>query len=64
MVEDKKQWEEVSERITHKINRADLKIMYTLHAKYFNHKYNEPCTCNKVMLRKWIGDLTNYFKNK
>jgi len=51
-------WSEVEQRITHKISRQDFKIVCELHAKYFNHKYNEICTCNKKLLRKWIEELS------
>lgn len=57
MVEDKIIWQGVNHRITNKISNEDYKLMCRLHAKYFNHKYNEPCTCNKKILRKWILDL-------
>ena len=43
----------------HKITNADYKILCQLHAKYFNHKYKEPCTCNKENLRNWIKDVDN-----
>lgn len=57
MVDDKKLWSEVKSRISSKITNADYKTMCNLHAKYFNHKYSEPCTCNKQILRQWIRQL-------
>tara|TARA_B100000768_G_C11240577_1_gene359328 strand:+ start:45 stop:233 length:189 start_codon:yes stop_codon:yes gene_type:complete len=57
MVDDSKLWREVKERITHKITNADFKIMCKLHSKHFNHKYYEPCTCNKGTLRQWLTQL-------
>jgi hypothetical protein len=59
---DKKVWKEVLKRITNKITRADLKVMFELHSKHFKHKYQEPCTCNKEKLRLWISELNTYFK--
>jgi len=45
----------------------DLKIVYTLHAKYFEHNYIEPCGCGgaKKMdtINKWIGDLQKVYEN-
>ena len=45
----------------------DLKTVYTLHAKYFEHAYNEPCGCGgaKKMdtINKWIGDLEKIYNN-
>ena len=57
MVEDKLIWNGVKERITSKMSNQDFKIMCKLHAKYFNHKYSEFCTCNKKRLRQWIFQL-------
>jgi len=59
MVEDKLIWNGVKERITSKISNEDFKTMCRLHSKYFNHKYQEICTCNKNRLRQWIQDLTD-----
>ena len=52
-------WLEVKSRIVNKITNQDYKILCQLHAKYFNHKYKEPCTCNKENLRNWIKDVDN-----
>lgn len=57
MVEDKIIWQGVKQRITSKMSNEDFKIMCRLHSKYFNHKYSEPCTCNKNRLRQWIKEL-------
>jgi len=54
---DLRTWQEVYARITHKITNEDFKIMCKLHSKYFNHKYSEPCTCNKRILRQWLTQL-------
>ena len=59
MVEDIKLWAEVSARSKTKLIHSDFKIMCQLHAKYFNHRLKEPCTCNKALLRLWISEL-NY----
>ena len=56
---DKQTWLEVKSRIVNKITNADYKILCQLHAKYFNHKYKEPCTCNKENLRNWIKGVDN-----
>lgn len=50
-------WRAVKERLTSTMLRADFKIMCELHAKHFNHKYNEPCTCSKKIIRQWIFQL-------
>lgn len=57
MIEDKVIWAGVKQRTTSRMANEDYKIMCKLHSKYFNHKYHEPCTCNKSNIRKWIRDL-------
>ena len=57
MVEDKIIWNGVKQRTTSKMSNEDFKIMCKLHSNYFNHKYSEPCTCNKRRLRQWIEEL-------
>jgi len=59
MVEDKIIWNGVKQRMTSVMSNEDFKIMCKLHSKYFNHKYNEPCTCNKRRLRQWIEQLNH-----
>lgn len=45
----------------------DLKIVYRLHAKYFEHKYTEPCGCGGTRkmdtINMWIGDLEKIYDN-
>ena len=62
MKEDIKEWREARKRISTRITNADFKIMCRLHSEHFNHKYKEPCTCNKSTLRSWITDLDNKLK--
>ena len=49
MVEDKIIWQGVKQRTTSTMSNEDFKIMCNLHSRHFNHKYSEPCTCNKKM---------------
>ena len=57
MVNDIRTWEEVRARITGKVSYPDFQILCQLHSKYFNHRYKEPCRCNKQNLRNWIADV-------
>ena len=59
MVEDKIIWGGIKYRTTTRMTNEDFKLMCTLHSKYFNHRYHEPCTCNKSNIRKWIEQLDN-----
>ncbi len=59
MVEDRLVWNGVKQRISSKMTREDFRTMCRLHAKYFNHKYSELCTCNKKRIRQWIEQLND-----
>jgi len=40
---------------------------YTLicqhHAKYYNHKFHKPCTCNPRKIKSWIKELNTIWDN-
>ena len=56
--EDKKRWVEFTNRKKqNEINRDQIELICELHAKYYKHKYNEPCTCNGSIYKKWIAEL-------
>ena len=59
MVEqDIERWLEFTNRPKqHELNRQQIKLVAELHAKYYNHKYDEHCTCNGSIYRRWITDL-------
>ena len=61
MERDKELWLDVLSRITTRMTRADFKTMCEIHARVFNHKYKEFCTCNKKKIRMWIEDLNLHF---
>jgi len=56
--EDKERWLEFTNRPKqHELNKSQIELVAELHAKYYNHKYDEPCTCNGSIYRRWIADL-------
>jgi hypothetical protein len=56
---DVRTWEETRVRVITKITHTDYQTLCKLHSKYFNHRYKEPCKCNKQNIRNWIKDLDN-----
>jgi hypothetical protein len=52
-------WLELEKRITHTISREDFNTVCKLHAEEFKHKYYKFCTCNKKLLRQWLGELND-----
>jgi len=59
MVEqDKVRWLEfVNRPRQNELNKSQIELVAALHAKYYKHKYNEPCTCNGNIYKMWIADL-------
>jgi len=64
MKEDIKLWKQTRLRITTKMSNDDFKLMCLLHSRHYSHKYSEPCTCNKRILRLWIEQLDNKLKDE
>lgn len=54
---DKKNWEQFKKEVTTKLTQPQYKLLCELHAKYFNHKYYEPCSCRPNDLKMWIADI-------
>lgn len=61
-------WLEFRESGTETITVAEQKLIATLHAKYFNHKYKLPCSCKPSKARKqfqiWIDDINKLFETQ
>ena len=56
--EDLVRWLELVNRPKqHELNRSEIELVAELHAKYYNHKYEVPCSCNGSIYRRWIKDL-------
>lgn len=47
------------------LDETHYKLLCTIHAEWFNHKYIEPCTCSPKRIKGWIDDVNRYYeKNK
>ena len=56
--EDLERWLEFTNRPRqNELNKSQIELVAELHAKYYKHKYKEPCTCNGSIYRRWIQDL-------
>lgn len=60
---DKIEWEKFRGNPKSTISKDEYKLVCELHAKYFNHKYKEPCTCNPKTIKQWIGQLNNLYEH-
>lgn len=45
------------------LSDAEYKTICELHARYYNHKYHRPCTCNPSKIKSWIKDLNIIWDN-
>ncbi len=63
--QDSKEWQEFKEnaypfdKIANKpklVNKY-VDLINRLHAKYYKHKLNKPCTCNGSVYRKRVAEL-------
>lgn len=59
--EDYDYWTEFRSGIKNRINNAELKRISKIHSIYFNHKYNEPCTCNPKAIQAYINDINKLY---
>ena len=40
-----------------------FELICQLHAKYYSHKYQKPCTCNPKKIKLWIKQLNIIWNN-
>ena len=66
MVEkDKKEWKKfLNRKKQSELNRQQIKLVASLHSKLFSHKYEEPCTCNGKVYKRWIEDINKIYELK
>jgi len=58
---DKRDWEKFRSKNTDRVSKVEVELISELHAKYYNHKYNVPCSCSPKTLQKWIDDLNKVY---
>lgn len=39
------------------ITPQEFQLVCDLHAKYYEHNFYKPCTCNPKTINRWIKDL-------
>jgi len=63
--EDRILWKAFLERERqHEIDRKEIELIARLHAELYRHKYEEPCTCNGSIYRKWIGEINKIYEDQ
>lgn len=59
--EDRKIWKAFKANQSITISKGDVKVIETLHAKYFNHRPQKLCSCNPKQAQRWIDELNNIY---
>ncbi len=60
---DKDWWVEFRNRPSSRISRKEADKVSELHAKYFNHRKVELCSCNPKQAQKYINDLNKLYES-
>lgn len=58
---DKEAWIDFKATVTSKLNQKQFKLLCDLHAKYYKHRYYEPCSCRPKEIRMWIADIDRLY---
>ena len=58
---DRIDWEKFRAELSNKINKEQFKMICELHAKYYNHRFYKPCTCNPNTIKLWIKQLNDVY---
>ena len=60
--EDRDAWVSFKAVVTTKVPQEQYKLLCTLHARYYNHKYHEPCSCRPKEIVMWIKDIDRIYE--
>lgn len=59
--QEKQAWIDFKSKVTTKLNQKQFKLLCELHAKFYKHKYYEPCSCRPKEIRMWIADIDRLY---
>jgi|TARA_R110000803_G_scaffold129770_1_gene196991 hypothetical protein len=59
--EDRDAWVGFKAVVTTKVPQEQYKLLCTLHARYYNHRYHEPCSCRPKEIIMWIKDIDRIY---
>jgi len=60
-IDDQELWIDFKANVTTKLSKEQYRLLCTLHSRYYNHKYYEPCSCKPKTLVMWIKDIDNIY---
>jgi len=59
---DRLDWYNFTNNLSNKITQQQFELICRLHAKYYNHRYYKPCTCNPKTIKTWIAQLNDIYE--
>lgn len=59
--EDKKLWTKFRQSTSNVVSKDEYIMICEMHAKYMDHEFYKPCTCNSKKLQRWINDLNELY---
>lgn len=59
---DRLDWYQFTNTLSNKITQKQFELICKLHAKYYNHRYYKPCTCNPKTIKTWIAQLNDIYE--
>lgn len=59
---DRLDWYNFTNSLSNKITQQQFELICQLHAKYYNHRYYKPCTCNPKTIKTWIAQLNDIYE--
>tara|TARA_R110000796_G_scaffold111660_4_gene223207 strand:- start:1909 stop:2124 length:216 start_codon:yes stop_codon:yes gene_type:complete len=60
---DYKLWKKFRVHKSDTISRVEYRLVCILHSQYYEHNYQEPCTCDPKKINRWIKDLNIIWDN-
>jgi len=60
---DYKLWKDFRISKSDTLSPTEFRMVCLIHSQYYQHKYEEPCTCNPKKINKWIKDLNIIWDN-
>ena len=59
--EDREAWVGFKAVVSTKLPQEEYKLLCALHARYYKHRYHEPCSCRPKEIKMWIADIDRLY---
>ena len=57
-------WYDFQNNKSNTLTEIEFKLICTLHADLYAHKYYEPCTCSPKRIKEWIAQITRIYETR